>query len=194
MMHCTMDDLLALVAGEASAWARQHAAGCGACGAELEALYQRVAQLKALPARRPARDRWPAVRDAVLAERRRRRERWGVSGLAAAAVVAALLVFRPFWTRPVGAAEAARMKEQSATLEAELERYDPDARVTSGRTAALAAALEDRIAVIDGELAQVGTSEAPVRRAELVKLWQERVDAMQQLMTVHVTRAAYVGL
>ena len=194
MMHCTMDDLLALAAGEGSAWARQHAAGCAACRAELEALYQRVAQLKALPTRRPARDRWPAVRDAVLAERRRRRERWGVSGLAAAAALAGLLVFRPFWTKPVEAADLARMKEQSATLEAELERYDPDARVTSGRTAALAAALEDRIAVIDGELAQVGTSEAPVRRAELVKLWQERVDAMQQLMTVHVTRAAYVGL
>src|SRR5438093_236314 len=84
MMHCTMDDLLALVAGEGSAWARQHAAACAACGAELEALYQRVAQLKALPARRSARDRWPAVRDAVLAERRRRRARWGISSLAAA--------------------------------------------------------------------------------------------------------------
>src|SRR5439155_824137 len=130
---------LALAAGEGSAWARQHAAGCAACRAELEALYQRVAQLKALPTRRPARDRWPAVRDAVLAERRRRRERWGVSGLAAAAVLAGLLVFRPFWTKPVEAADLARMKEQSATLEAELERYDPDARVTSGRTAALAA-------------------------------------------------------
>ena len=35
MMHCTMDDLLALVAGEGSAWARQHAAACAACGAEL---------------------------------------------------------------------------------------------------------------------------------------------------------------
>src|SRR5437879_10804298 len=77
MMHCTMDDVLALAAGEGSAWARQHVAGCAACRAELEALYQRVARLKALPARRPARDRWPAVRDAVLAERRRRRERWG---------------------------------------------------------------------------------------------------------------------
>src|SRR5438046_4489826 len=108
MMHCTMDDLLALVAGEGSAWARQHAAGCGACGAELEALYQLVAQRKALPARRPARDRWPAVRDAVLAERRRRRERWGVSGLAAAAAVPTLLVLRPFWTRPVDAAEPPR--------------------------------------------------------------------------------------
>ena len=75
-MHCTMDDVLALAAGEGSAWARQHVAGCAACRAELEALYQRVARLKALPARRPARDRWPAVRDAVLDERRRRRERW----------------------------------------------------------------------------------------------------------------------
>src|SRR3989449_4798663 len=62
MMHCTMDDVLALAAGEGSAWARQHVAGCAACRAELEALYQRVARLKALPARRPARDRWPAVR------------------------------------------------------------------------------------------------------------------------------------
>src|SRR2546426_8849857 len=73
MMHCTMDDVLALAAGEGSAWARQHVAGCAACRAELEALYQRVARLKALPARRPARDRWPAVRDAVLAERRDRK-------------------------------------------------------------------------------------------------------------------------
>src|SRR5207249_9751774 len=107
------------------------------------------------------------------------------------AALAGRLVFRPFWTKPGEAADLARMKEQSATLEAELERYDPDARVTSGRTAALAAALEDRIAVIDGELAQLGgMAAAPARSVELVKLWQERVDAMQQLVTVHVTRAA----
>ena len=92
MMHCTMDDLLALRAGEGTTWARRHLEGCAVCRAEVEALYQRVAQLKALPARRPARDRWPAVREAVLAERRRRRERWGVSGLAAAAALAGLLV------------------------------------------------------------------------------------------------------
>jgi hypothetical protein len=194
MMHCTMDDLLALRAGEGSAWARQHAVGCAACQAELEALYQRVAQLKALPTRRPARDRWPAVRDAVLAERRRRRERWGVWGLAAAAALAALLVFRPFWTKPVNAAELARVKEQSATLEQQLRRYDPDGRVTSGRSAALAAALEDRIAVIDGELAQLGPSRAQARAADLVTLWQQRVDLMEQLVSVRVTRAAYVGL
>src|SRR5436853_7636006 len=140
MMHCTMDDLLALRAREASAWARSHAEGCAACQAELDALYQRIAQLKALPARRPARDRWPVVRDAVLAERRRRRERWGVSGLAAAAALAGLLVFRPFWSQPVDAAELARVKQESATLEQQLERYGPDGRVANGRSAALARA------------------------------------------------------
>src|ERR1041385_6691786 len=163
-------------------------------GAELERLSQRVARLKALPTRRPARDRWPAVRDAVLAERRRRREHWGVWGLAAAAAVAGLLVFRPFWSAPVDAAELARVKEQSATLEQQLRRYEPDGQVTSGRSAALAAALEDRIAVIDGELAQLDPTEAQARDAELVQLWQQRVDLMQQLVSVRVTRAAYVGL
>src|SRR2546422_4065357 len=72
MMHCTMEDLLALQAGEGTTWARRHLEACAACRAEVEALYQRVARLKALPARRPARDRWPAVRAAALAERRRR--------------------------------------------------------------------------------------------------------------------------
>ena len=194
MMHCTIDDLLAFKENEASGWARQHLETCPACRAELEALYQRIAALKALPVRRPARDRWPAVRDTLRAQRRRQRRRWGAWSLSAAAGIALLLLIRPGPGGRVAAAELERVKQQSATLEAELERYDPDQRVTSGRTAALAAALEDRIAVIDGELAQVGMPEAPVRGAELVKLWQERVDAMQQLMTVHVTRANYVGL
>ena len=194
MMHCTMDDLLALQTGEASAWARSHAEVCAACRAELDALYQRVAQLKALPTRRPPRDRWPVVRDAVLAERRRRRSRWGAWSVAAAATVAGLLVFRPFGTGQADAAELARVKRESATLEQQLDRYDPDARVISGRLAAVAAALEDRIAVIDGELARFGPPDAEPRPAELVKLWQQRVDLMQQLVGVHVTRAAYVGL
>src|SRR5207245_6874105 len=133
-----------------------------------------VAQLKALPARRPARDRWPAVRDAVLAERRRRRERWGVSGLAVAAALAALLVFRPFWTRPVDAAELARVKRQSATLEQQLRRYDPDGRVTSGPSPGPAAALEDGIAAIAGGLAHLGPTRAQARPAALVPLWHQR--------------------
>ena len=194
MMHCTMDDLLALRAGEASGWARSHAEGCAECQAELDALYQRIAQLKALPARRPARDRWPVVRDAVLVERRRRRSRWGAWSMAAAATVAGLLVFRPFGTGQANAADLASIKQESATLEQQLERVDPDARVMSGSAAALAAMLEDRIAAIYGELARVGPPDSALGPGDLVKLWRQRVDLMQQLVGVHVTRAAYVGL
>ncbi|MGH7548985.1 MAG: hypothetical protein ACREMM_12545, partial [Gemmatimonadales bacterium] len=136
----------------------------------------------------------PSVREAIRADQRRRRRRWGAWSIAAAAGVAALLVFRPFWSGSVGAAELAQVKQQSATLEAELQRYDPDSRVMSGRSAALAAVLEDRIAVIDGELAQLGATATQQHAAQLVKLWQQRVDLMQQLMSVRVTRASYVGL
>jgi hypothetical protein len=193
MMHCTMDDLLALQANEGSVWARRHLEACTTCQAERDALYQRVANLKALPVRRPARDRWPVVRATILAERRHRRERWGVWSLAAAAV-AALLVFRPFTTTPVDAAELTRAKAQCATLEQALHRYDSDARVTSGRSAALAAVLEDSIAAIDGALWQVSTPGAAAERAALVRLWQERVDLMERLVSVRVARATYVGL
>ena len=197
MMHCTMDDLLALQAGAGSVWARQHLDACPGCRGELEALYQRVAQLKALPALGPARDRWPAVREVALAERSRRRSRgvWG-AGLAAAAAVAGLLVFRPFGGAPAYADELARTKEQSASLESALQRYGPDAGVMSGRAAALAAELEDRIALIDGELIRLGepATRGRARDADLVELWRRRVGLMQQLYEVRVTRAAYVGL
>ncbi|HEV8304885.1 MAG TPA: hypothetical protein VGQ25_08000 [Gemmatimonadales bacterium] len=186
MMHCTMDDLLALRAGEASVWARKHIETCAACRAELDAVYQRVAQLKALPALRPSRDRWPVVRDAVRAERWRKRQTWGVWSLAAAAALAGVLLMRP--NQGALHAELAQAKQQSATLEDELQRYDVDGRVLSGRAAALVADLEDRIAVIDGALT------SPTQDAQLVKLWQQRVGLMQQLVTVRATRARYVGL
>jgi len=192
MIHCTMDDLVAVQAGEGSVWARRHLEACSVCRAELEALYQRIAQLKALPTRRPARDQWPAVLEAIRGHRRDRRRRWGVGSVAAAAGVAALLVFRPFWSKSVDGAELARVKQQSATIEAQLERYDPESRVMSGRSAALAAALEDGIAAVDGELVRAGTTEP--RSTDLLKLWQQRVDLMQQLMSVRVARASYVGL
>jgi len=194
MMHCTMDDLGALRAGEASVWARQHITTCAACQAELEALYQRVAQLKALPALRPARDRWPAVREVVRAERARRRRRWGTwtGSLAAAAALAGLLLVRPSGGQGGKLhAELSQAKQQSATLEDSLQRYDIDGRVLSGHAAALVAELEDRISVIDGTLAR---RDLRARDAELVKLWQDRVELMRELVNARATRARYVGL
>ena len=187
MMHCTMDDLLALKAGEASGWARKHVETCAACRAELEALYQRVAQLKALPALRPPRDRWPAVRDAVLSERGRRRRVWRVGSLAAAAALAGVLLLHPWGTDLQ--AELVQAQQRSATLESTLQQVGGglDGRVMSGREAAVAAALEDRIAAIDGQLAEQEAQEQ-------LNLWRQRADLMQQLVQVRVTRANYVGL
>ena len=72
-LHCTVEDLLAIRDGEGSSGTLRHLEGCQACQAELDRLHQRVAALKALPALRPPRDRWPVVRDIVQAARRRRR-------------------------------------------------------------------------------------------------------------------------
>jgi hypothetical protein len=194
MMHCTMDDLLALQAGEASVWARRHVEDCAACRAELDGLYQRVAQLKALPALRPPRDRWSIVRDAARVERVHRRRTWGAWGLAAAAAVAGVLLVPWFGQNGALHAELSQAKQQSATLEDQLGRYDVHGRVLSGRTAARVAELEDRIAVIDGDLARKGGAKAQARDADLIELWQQRVDLMRQLVNVRVTRARYVGL
>jgi hypothetical protein len=191
-MHCTIEDLVALRDGEGSVWARRHVEECAECQAERERLYQRVAQLKALPALRPPRDRWQAIRDTVVAERSRKRRRWMRGGLAVAAAVAGLMVVRPMVQKPVLADDLAQAKQQSAQLETSLRDYDSDSRVMSGREADLTAQLEDQIAVLDGQLSQLGDSGSA--DAQLVNLWRQRVDLMQQLMQVHVTRAKYVGL
>ena len=194
MMHCTMDDLLALRAGEGSVWARKHAEDCAACRAELDALYQRVAQLKALPALRPPRDRWSIVRQAARTEHNRRRRTWGGWGLAAAAALAGALLVPGLGSNGTLQAELSMAKNQSATLEDQLQKYDVDGRVLTGRMAAQVAELEDRIAVIDGDLARWGTVKPQAQDAEIVQLWQQRVDLMRKLVNARLSTARYVGL
>jgi hypothetical protein len=192
-----MEDLGALRAGEGSVWARRHITTCATCQKELELLYQRVAQLKALPSLRPSRDRWPAVQAIIRAERSRKRRTWTWSGsLAAAAALAGILLLQPTGTHSELHAELNKAKQQSATLEDSLQQYDIDGRVVSGHAAAVCADLEDRISAIDGTLAQqaTATEDAEARDAALIKLWQERVGLMRELMTARATRARYVGL
>jgi len=195
MMHCTMDDLGALRAGEASVWARRHITTCAICQAELEKVYQRVAQLKAMPSLRPPRDRWPAVQAVLRAERSRKRRTWGAwsGSLALAATLAAILLVQPVGQGGNLHAELSKAKQQSATLEDSLKQYDVEGSVLSGQEAAVMAELEDRIFVLDGTLAaQIeGAHEAD---AELVRLWQERVGLMRELVNARATRARYVGL
>lgn len=198
MMHCTMEDLGALRAGEASVWARRHITTCVICQKELEALYQRVAQLKALPALRPPRDRWPAVQAVIRAERSRKRRAWSAwtGSLATAAIIAGVLLMQPVGQHGQLHAELGQAKQQSATLEDSLKRYDIDGCVLSGHAAAVVADLEDRISAIDGTLAQqtAAAQDDEAGDAALIKLWQERVGLMRELMNARATRARYVGL
>jgi hypothetical protein len=194
-----MDALLSLretgvEPGDAAA--RDHLQACAACQAELERLHQRVARLKALPALRPSRDRWPQVAARVRAERRERRMRiGGLIGLAAAASIAVAVALGTSSNEPqVGNPEIAQAMERSQALESALSQYDPDAGVLDGRTAGIAEELENRIARVDHELEMAELQQRQRSDDQLLRLWRERVGLLDALVDVHVTRASNVGL
>lgn len=202
--HLTIDELLAARAGEETPAVRAHLEDCEACRRELDALAQRVAALRALPARRPPRDRWPIVRDGARAVRRRRRVRRAAVGIATAATVVLTALGVRAWqghapgadtppaVRP--ATQIAQLVQQSQALEAQLKRYNPVGRVVNGRTASTVADLENRIATVDAGITHVGSApRAPENEVQLVNLWRDRVDLMHALVNVHETNAAYVG-
>jgi hypothetical protein len=194
-----MEDLLAIRDGEGSAAARQHLELCAECRTEYELLHQRVAALKALSSFSPPRDRWPAVKEALVAERRRR---WLVGWVTAAAAASVAVFFGvrvlPPQQRSAGApgtegqVSLEELVSRSQMLEDALRSLDPTSRVLSGRAASAIADLEDQIALLDAHLA-----EAQANRAEpsvVRELWAERVRLLDALVRVHTTRATYVGL
>lgn len=193
--HGTMAELLAVRDGEGTAWARTHVDECQYCQQELDLLYRRVSELRALPAHRPPRDRWAVIREQATRERRRgtvRRVGW--SALALAAAVALLIGVRSVGTPaagPVASPELEQLIAQSRDLEATLRTYDPEGRILNGRAAGIVADLEDRIALVDAGINQVTTRGGA--REDLIGLWRDRVDLMDALVNAHVTRATYVG-
>jgi hypothetical protein len=199
MTHLSIEALLSLrEAGQqpGDAAAREHLETCTACRAEQGRLDQRVARLKALPALRPARDRWPEVAARVRAERRTRRQRvGGLIGLAAAASIAlGVIAGRAGGELGVGEQEIHQAMARSQALESALSQYHPEDRVLDGRTAGIAQELEDRIARVDRELEVAELLERQSRDAQLLRLWRERVGLLDALVDVHVTRASNVGL
>ena len=199
MTHLSMEALLSLrEAGQepGDASAREHLAACAACRAEQDRLDQRVARLKALPALRPTRDRWPEVAARIQAERRVRRQRVGaLIGLAAAASIAlGVAVGRAGGELGAGELEIHQAMARSQALESALSQYHPENRVLDGRTAGIAQELEDRIARVDRELEVAELLERQSRDTQLLRLWRERVGLLDALVDVHVTRASNVGL
>jgi len=204
MSHLTMDTLVGLrepgnEPGQSAA--REHLNGCPYCQAELERLHQRVARLKALPALRPGRDRWPETMARFNAERRQRRNRTiSLTGLATAASLAAVLSLGHMnnlnVTRPqeMTAEQLSQVMERSQVLESALNDYNPDGRVLDGRTARIAGELEDRIARLDQQLEMTELQRQQASDQDLLRLWRERVGLLDALVDVHVTRASNAGL
>jgi hypothetical protein len=198
--HLTIDQLVGLRepgSEPGTQAARDHLDACDACQAEFDRLHQRVARLKALPALRPTRDRWSAVRARFEAERRARRlRRFGLVGLAAAASVALVVGTRSL-SQPLPPATTAELSDamaRSRALEAAIDRYHPESRVLDGRTARIAQELEDRIAAVDRQLEVTDLQDAGSRETRELDLWRERVGLLDALVDVHLTRASNVGL
>ena len=202
MTHLTMEQLLALrepgLEPGVQGW-RDHATACELCRAELDRLDQRVARLRALPTLRPARNRFSEIQSRAQHSRLRRRLAvLSLGGLALAASIALAVVLVPQLGSGPSSGELAEQQElqeiiaRSRQLESVIEDYDSDRRMTDGRTAVVAASLEDRLARVDRQLQMVNLMDQRVRPQEALRLWRERVGLLDALMDVHATGAKYV--
>jgi hypothetical protein len=194
--HLVMEELLALRDGEGPRSARSHLEGCETCREQLERLYRVRAELRALPGFVPPRSLWPRVVQELSRRRGRRRLSYRLLGLAAAAVLAAVVVLRgpavrdsSTGARDVWVAESASQDlgpiiTRSQELESLLQVYRPEYRVYDAPTALAVSALEDRIVLIDRML--VESRRVGLERELLMGLWGERVDALEALVGLQV--------
>ena len=193
LIHCTMDELLAIRDGQGSQGALRHLDECDECCNELELLHQRVAALKALPSLRPPRDRWSVVRDEVLAQRARTRRRFGGWLTAAAAASVALAIGLGGLVTPAAQEPdpLAELVSEAQMLERALRTMRPETRVLTGRIAGAVAALADRLEFLDVRVEQARMQR--LSRERVIVLWQERVGLMDALVNVHARPVILIG-
>ncbi len=195
LIHCTMEELLAIRAGEGSQGALRHLDDCDECRDELERLHQRVAALKALPAVRAPRDRWQMVREQVIQTRSKKR-RAVVGWVTVAAAASITLAAGLSQLLPVTAGDQPQplvtLMEEDQTLQEMLRTLEPETRVMNGRVASAVAVIEDRLTAVDARLTEIRSMRRPSEN-DLIVLWRQRVDLMDALVRVHATRSTYVG-
>ena len=193
LRHCSIQELLEVRNGEGSVGAKIHVDECEECRDELDRLHQRVAALKALPSLNAPRDRWPLVRERIVAARQRLW--WNRMGWAAAAAIALALGANGLvpWpgAEPEPEVELQTLVERSAQLDRLLRTVEKRPRVVNGLTAVTIAGLEDRIIILDSRLSsarRVTISEAQLR--ELLRL---RIFLMDALVNTRTKRTVNVG-
>ncbi len=193
LIHCTMDELLAIRDGEGSQAASRHLDECDECRDELDLLHQRVAALKTMPILSAPRDRWSVVRDEVLAGRAKKRRQL-VGGLAAATAASVMLTLVVGQLVVPAAREPdplAELVTEAQSLEQALRVLRPESRVMNGRVATAVAALEDRLFALDVRFGRAQQRRAS--REQFIRLWEERVGLMGALVEVRRAPVTYVG-
>ncbi len=195
LRHCSIEELLEVRNGEGSTGAKIHVDECEECRDELDRLHQRVASLKALPSLNAPRDRWPVVREQIVASRQR--TWWTRMGWAAAAMIALALGANGLVPWP-GAdseqkpeVELQTLVEQSAQLDSMLKSLEKKSRVVNGLTAVTIADLEDRIILLDSRLSSA--RRIAISEAQLRALLEQRVLLMDALVNTHTKRTVNVG-
>lgn len=193
LIHCTMDELLAIRDGEGSQAASRHLDECDECSHELDLLHQRVAALKTMPTLNAPRDRWSVVRDEVLAGRAKKRRQF-VGWLGAAAAASVMLTLGVGQLVVSAAREPdplAELVNEAQSLEQALRVFRPESRVMSGRVATAVAALEDRLFALEVRFGRAQQRRAS--REQFIRLWEERVGLMGALVEVRRAPVTYVG-
>jgi hypothetical protein len=195
LRHCSIEELLEVRNGEGSVGAKIHVDECEECRNELDRLHQRVASLKALSSLNAPRDRWPLVRERIVAGRQRLW--WTRMGWAAAAAIALALGANGLvpWpgadTEPAQEVQLQTLVEQSAQLDSMLKSIEKKTRVVNGLTAVTIADLEDRIILLDSRLSSA--RRIAISEAQLRALLEQRVLLMDALVNTHTKRTVNVG-
>ena len=206
MRHPSLEELLDVRDGEGTPEAAAHVEACPDCAAEVESLRETASMLRELPQLAPEHDQWPAIRDSLEGEERGWLGKAVVGTALALAATLVILVLLPGTVppggdgpaglagagrqTPVSDAEIARLVEESQRLEGLLRRVGTQSRVTDGWSAHTVADLQDRIALVDAQLAaDGGVRVTPRMRA---RLWRVRVDLMNELVRAKADRPQYV--
>jgi hypothetical protein len=204
-MHARIDQLLSLRDGEpVDAEVRVHVQQCTHCLAEAALLAKTRSRLQELPTFAPPADRWPQIAAQAVA-RPSRRVPLAIAAASATLIVGvlALIAIRDASYGPLVAekpfvedrtpsatsdSDVQQLIAQSRELDALLQYLPDRPHVERVSLAATVDSIEERIQVLDWQLAY--GSDAGLDQRQAHRLWSERVELMDSLVKVRYAESA----